>query len=153
MSQSEANACVIEVGIGEGPVDFVTLDFPASCGGEAVFLGRTRADAHAEFGKLLRLEYEVYKPMAVKLLEGMARDAAGKWGVKVVRVVHASGAVPLGKASVVIQVASPHRREAFEACRYLIDRLKRELPVWKRETWERGETFVAGTPVEGAEDR
>jgi molybdopterin synthase catalytic subunit len=141
-------ACVIDVSIGDGPVDFVTLAFPESCGGEAVFLGRTRADAHKELGKLVRLEYEVYRPMALKLLETMARDAASRWPVKAVRVVHASGPVPLGKASVVIQVASPHRGEAFEACRYLIDRLKRELPVWKRETWECGETFVPGTPVE-----
>ncbi len=145
---AENGGCVIDAGIQDGPVDFVTLDFPASCGGEAVFLGRTRADAHVQFGKLVKLEYEVYRPMAVKLLEKMAQDAAAKWGIKMVRVVHASGAVPLGQASVVIQVASPHRGEAFEACRYLIDRLKRELPVWKRETWECGETFVPGTPVE-----
>jgi molybdopterin synthase catalytic subunit len=93
---------------------------------------------------LVRLEYEVYEPMATKVLGSMAKDAAKKFGCRAVRMVHARGAVKPGEASVVIQVATPHRGEAFEACRYLIDRLKHDLPVWKREVWRDGETFVDG---------
>ncbi len=128
----------------DGAVSAVTLDWPGACGGECVFLGRTREQTHREFGQLLRLEYEVYAPMAEKVLGEMARDAAEKFGCHAVRIVHARGPVQPGQASVVIQVATPHRGEAFDACEYLIDRLKRELPVWKREIWRDGQTFVEG---------
>ena len=135
------------VGVQEGPVVIESLDWPADCGGECSFLGRTRAESPPEHGALLRLEYEMYEPMAVKVLDAMARDAAKQWDCRAVRLVHSRGAVGLGEASVVIQVATPHRAEAFAACRYLIDRLKHELPVWKHEIWERGRTFVEGCCV------
>lgn len=134
----------ISVAVQNGPVSVVALDWPGDCGGECVFLGRTRADRHAEFGPLDRLEYEVYEPMAQKVLEKLAREAVEKFGCRAVRIVHAKGPVKPGEASVVIQVATPHRGESFEACRFLIDALKRELPVWKREVWRDGETFVEG---------
>jgi molybdopterin synthase catalytic subunit len=143
-AHAPAVAPLILVGVCDGPVAAEPLNWPADCGGECVFLGRTRGDTHAEFGPLQRLEYEVYEPMALKLLEAMAREAAAQWDCRAVRVVHARGAVGLGEASVVIQAATPHRAESFAACRYLIDRLKRELPVWKHEIWERGRTFVEG---------
>lgn len=127
-----------------GPVDAAALPWPDDCGAECVFLGRTRRETHPQFGRLVRLEYEVYAPMARRLLEAMARDAAMRWHCRAVRLVHAQGAIDPGEASVAIQVATPHRGEAFAACRYLIDRLKHELPIWKREVWERGETFVEG---------
>lgn len=137
----------------DGPVSALDLDWPADCGGECVFLGRTRAETHPQHGKLLRLEYEAYEPMVRKCLDQMAQDAAAKWGCRAVRIVHARGVVPLGSASVCIQVATPHRGEAFAACRYLIDRLKHELPVWKREVWERGETFSEGCCAHHAEEK
>lgn len=128
----------------DGPVGAIDLDWPGACGGECVFLGRTRSETHPEFGPLIRLAYEVYAPMAQKVLEQMASDAAERYGCQAVRIVHARGPVAPGEASVVIQVASPHRGESFEACRYLIDRIKQDLPVWKREVWRDGETFVDG---------
>lgn len=134
----------ISVAVQDGPVSAIDLDWPGACGGECVFLGRTRSDRHAELGPLVRLEYEVYEPMAKKVLTQMAQDAARKFGCLAVRIVHAYGQVAPGEASVVIQVATPHRGESFEACRYLIDRLKHDLPVWKREVWRDGETFVEG---------
>ena len=145
MSSDSANTSPkIIVGVQDGPVSVSALDWPGACGGECVFLGRTREECHAEYGPLLRLEYEVYEPMATKVLGQMARDAAEQFGCLAVRMIHAQGAVAIGEASVVIQVATPHRGEAFEACRYLIDRLKHDLPVWKREVWRDGETFVEG---------
>ncbi len=137
----------IIVAVQNGPVSVSALDWPGLCGGECVFLGRTRDETHPEYGSLVRLEYEVYEPMATKVLDQMARDAAAQFGCQSVRIVHAQGPVAPGEASVVIQVATPHRGEAFDACRYLIDRLKHELPVWKREVWRDGETFVEGCCV------
>ncbi|MCX5658965.1 MAG: molybdenum cofactor biosynthesis protein MoaE [Planctomycetota bacterium] len=134
----------IDVALCQGPAAIAALDWPGGCGAENVFVGRTRRERHAEFGELIRLEYECYGPMALKLLDAMARDAATRFGCRAVRIVHAQGRVEPGQASVVIQVATPHRGEAFAACRHLIDRIKHELPIWKREVWERGETFVEG---------
>lgn len=128
----------------DGPVDTAPLDWPPDCGGEASFLGRTRVETHPEFGNLVRLEYEVFGPMARKLMQQMAEEAARRFQCRCIRMVHACGSVLPGQASVVIQVAAPHRGEAFSACRHLIDTLKHELPIWKREIWERGETFVEG---------
>jgi len=136
------------VAVQNGPVSVIELDFPGPCGAECVFLGRTRDDRHPEHGTLVRLEYEVYEPMAQKVLEKMAREAAGKFDCRYVRIVHAKGPVEPGEASVVIQVATPHRGASFDACRYLIDTLKQELPVWKKEVWRDGETFVEGCCVE-----
>jgi molybdopterin synthase catalytic subunit len=134
-----------------GPVAAETLDWPTDCGAESVFLGRTRRETHPRFGPLIRLEYEVYAPMATKLLRTMAEEAAQRWDCRIVRVAHAQGVVPPGQASVVIQVGTPHRTEAFTACRYLIDRIKHELPIWKREVFERGETFVEGCCAHSAD--
>ena len=135
---------ILDVAVHDGPVAIAPLDWPGDCGGEACFLGRTRCQTHRQFGDLLRLEYEVYEPMAQPLMRQMAEQAARQFGCRSVRLVHAHGPVAPSEASVVIQVATPHRGEAFAACRYLIDRLKRELPVWKREIWERGQTFAEG---------
>jgi molybdopterin synthase catalytic subunit len=141
---STTNTPQILASVQDGPVSVVDMDWPGACGGECVFLGRTRNESHPELGPLIRLEYEVYGPMAAKVLETMAQDATKRFGCQSVRIVHAQGPVQPGEASVVIQVATPHRGESFEACRYLIDRLKHDLPVWKREVWRDGETFVDG---------
>jgi molybdopterin synthase catalytic subunit len=143
---------MIEVGVQDGPVAATPLNWPRNCGAEAVFFGRTRIEADREYGELVRLEYEVFEPMAVKLLDTMSRDAMKQFDAKAVRIVHAQGVVEPGEASVVIQVATPHRGASFDACRYLIDRLKHELPVWKREVWQRGETWVEGCPAHHPEE-
>lgn len=144
---------MIEVAVHQGSISIATLPWPESCGAEAVFLGRTRCETHEKFGELIRLEYEVFEPMAVKLLHAMCEEAATRFDCRHIRIVHAQGVVVPGEASVVIQVATPHRGEAFTACRYLIDRLKHELPIWKREIWERGETYVEGCCAHHPEDR
>lgn len=144
MSES---APLIQTGLHDGPVGVIELPVQPHCGGECVFLGRTRAETHPEFGQLKRLDYEAYPEMAEKLLEQLARSLAAKHGCDAVRLVHAVGPVPVGHASVVIQVLTPHRPAAFAAGRELIDKLKIEVPVWKREIWEQGETFVKGKIV------
>ena len=142
---SENASASICVAVQAGPVSVAELDWPGVCGAECVFIGRTRDERHAEFGPLVRLEYELYEPMAQKLLEKLAREAAERYDGRSVRIVHAKGSVRPGEASVVIQVATPHRAQSFEACRFLIDSLKRDLPAWKKEVWRDGETFVDGS--------
>lgn len=144
MTHSTHTPPVFDLALVPGPVAIDAMNWPGDCGAEAVFVGRTREETHPHFGRLLRLEYEVFAPMANKLMLEMCEKAARRWPVRAARLVHTQGAVGIGQASVVIQVATPHRGEGFAACRYLIDTLKHELPIWKREIWERGETFVEG---------
>lgn len=144
MTDSSDSPPRIETDLMADPVSIKPLDWPADCGAEACFLGRTRKEEHPELGALKRLEYEVYQPMVRSRMRQLAEEASARFGCRRVRMVHAMGPVQIGQASVVIQVAAPHRTEAFAACRYLIDTLKHDLPIWKREIWQRGETFVEG---------
>lgn len=111
------------------------------CGAEAVFLGRTRAERCAELGELEALEYDAHREMAEAALSRIASEEAARCGCGFIGVRHAVGPVRLGEASVLVRVMAGHRAEAFDACRAVIDRLKREAPIWKREVWRRdGET-------------
>lgn len=142
-------APVIDVRILDRPVAATPLEpFPAPAGAECVFLGRTRHEVHPEHGALERLEYEAYRPLAERQLVELAEMAAARFACETVRIHHALGEVRVGEASVLIQVACGHRQRAFEACRFLIDRLKATVPIWKRETWDDGTTWAEGTPVE-----
>ena len=134
----------LEIAVVDGPAAYAPLDWPGDCGAEGCFVGRTRVEEHPDFGALVQLEYEVYEPMAGTMMRRLAEQAVERFGCRAVRMVHSRGVVGPGEASVVIQTATPHRGESFEACRYLIDTLKHELPIWKREIWQRGETFVEG---------
>lgn len=140
----------IDVRIVDHPVAMIALDgFPADAGGECVFLGRTRLEVHPQLGRLTKLSYAAYREMAEGVLRDLASQAIDRFGCLAVRVHHAIGEVPVGQASVLVQVACGHRDEAFEACRFLIDRLKTDAPIWKREVWERGETWSqAATAVQ-----
>lgn len=138
---------LILTGLQHGPVAAIELPLLPGVGGECVFLGRTRGETHRDHGPLVRLDYEAYAPMVEKRLDQLARDIAQAHGCVAVRLVHATGPVAVGEASVVIQTLTAHRAEAFAACRAAIDRLKAELPIWKREIWEDGQTFVEGAAV------
>ena len=105
-------------------------------GGIDVFIGTTRN--HADGRRVISLEYEAYEPMALKTMRGLVEESRSRWPLDRVVVVHRIGSVPLGEASVVIAVSSAHRNEAFEACRFLIDRLKQEVPIWKKEHYADG---------------
>ena len=130
-----------------GPiVGFVTA--PAA-GGIDVFLGTTRDETHADGRRLVALDYEAYAPMAIKRMQELAIEARQRWPVARLAVLHRTGRVGVGEPSVVIAVATPHRADAFEACRWLIDALKADVPVWKREVWDDGSgTWVHPDPAE-----
>lgn len=90
------------------------------------------------------LEYEAYEPMALRELEKLAAEIAAREGVGNVAIVHRLGRLEIGEASVVIAVSAPHRRAAFEAALEAINRLKRTVPIWKKEYFEDGEVWVEG---------
>ncbi|HLF20065.1 MAG TPA: molybdenum cofactor biosynthesis protein MoaE [Bacteroidota bacterium] len=100
------------------------------------FIGTTRNHSRGRAVKLL--EYEVYEPMALRMMERIIQEAKSRWDIHDTAIVHRVGRVNVGEASVVIAVSSAHRDEAFEACRFLIDRLKQVVPIWKREFFEDG---------------
>lgn len=143
----------IDVQILDHPVRPIPLEpFPQPAGGECIFLGRTRKDVHPKHGELVQLSYEAYRPMAERVLRELAEQAAQQFDCPAVRLHHAVGEVPLGEASVLVQVVTGHRDQAFEACRFLIDRLKATAPIWKREIWADGATWSHGAPVVMRED-
>ncbi len=85
------------------------------------------------------LEYEAYPPMAEKKMSEIAQEISDKWGLDRVAMVHRVGRLEIGEVSVAVAVASPHRKDGFEACKYAMDRLKQIVPIWKREIWADGE--------------
>jgi len=92
----------------------------------------------------LFLEYEGYTEMALRMLEQIGREAHEQWPINRIGIIHRLGRVEITESSVVIAVTSAHRRVAFEACRYAIDRLKRVVPIWKKEYFEDGAVWVEG---------
>ncbi len=110
------------------------------CGAVVTFEGITRSEPDEQHGSIARLDYEAYEQMARRNLERMAGDASEKWHLRRVAMIHRLGPVPVGEASVVISVASGHREASFEACRWLIDTLKQDVPIWKKDVFEDGHT-------------
>ncbi len=111
-------------------------------GGIVVFEGVVRDNAR---GKQVRyLEYDVYPEMAIEQIRAIVTEARQRWGVERVAVAHRVGRLEIGEASVIIVVASSHRAEAFDACRYIIDTLKTTVPIWKKEVATNGEEWVEG---------
>jgi molybdopterin converting factor subunit 1 len=94
----------------------------------------------------LYLDYEAYEDMALQQMEDLAAQAIEKFGVRDVALVHRLGRLEIGETSVLIAVASAHRGPAFEACRWLIDTLKRTVPIWKKEFFVDGAVWADGEP-------
>jgi molybdopterin synthase catalytic subunit len=107
-------------------------------GGIAVFLGTTRAEKNAAGQDLLALDYEAYQEMALAQMRKLADRAYEKWPICDLALLHRIGRVPVKEPSVVIAVSTPHRADAFEGCRWLIDELKKEVAIWKKEVWADG---------------
>lgn len=112
-------------------------------GGVVLFLGRVRRDRTAR-GRVRALYYEAYRPLATREMARLEREAAQRWATEHIVVVHRLGVVPVGEVSVLVAVSAPHRAQAFDACRFLIDRLKSDVPIWKTDVLE-GERARSGS--------
>lgn len=97
---------------------------------------------HARGRRVIHLYYETYPEMALRELERIRAQALGRWPLHGLAIVHRVGRLEIGETSVFIAVSAPHRREAFEACRFAIDTLKTTVPIWKKEHYEDGEVWV-----------
>jgi molybdopterin synthase catalytic subunit len=111
-------------------------------GAVATFVGVVR-DSNLN-RRVTHLEYEAYEPMAVRALAQICREADDEWPGTRVAVHHRIGRLAIGEASIVIAAASPHRAAAFAACRYVIERVKQIVPIWKHEFFDGGEVWIEG---------
>jgi molybdopterin synthase catalytic subunit len=113
-------------------------------GALCVFDGIVRDNTRGR--KTLHLDYEAYREMALEQMRALAAEAIAKFGVRDVALVHRLGRLLVGETSVLVAVASAHRGAAFEACRWLIDTLKRTVPIWKKEQFVDGAVWADGEP-------
>jgi molybdopterin synthase catalytic subunit/molybdopterin converting factor small subunit len=113
-------------------------------GAAVVFEGVVRNNSRGR--RTLYLDYEAYEEMALKQMEELAEHALSQFKIRDVATVHRLGRLEIGETSVLIVVASAHRAAAFDACRWLIDMLKRTVPIWKKEYFEDGAVWADGEP-------
>jgi MoaE-MoaD fusion protein len=113
-------------------------------GAAVVFEGVVRNQTRGR--RTLYLDYEAYEVMALREMEALAEQALKQFSIRDLVLVHRLGRLEIGETSVLIVVASAHRAAAFDACRWLIDRLKRTVPIWKREYFEDGAVWADGEP-------
>ncbi len=137
-------------------IDIQILDTPLSpaqceeavaddaAGGTVVFVGTVRNQTRGK--KVVSLEFESYIPMAKKEMMKIAEQVEQRWSALHVCIHHRVGKLAVGELPVIIAVATPHRKAAFEACEYAIDTLKETVPIWKKEVFEDGEVWVAAHP-------
>ena len=111
-------------------------------GAAVIFDGVVRDNTRGR--RTLYLDYEAYEAMAVKQMEALAVEARTRFGVRGASIVHRLGRLEIGETSVLIVVASAHRGAAFEACRWIIDTLKKTVPIWKKEYFEDGAVWADG---------
>lgn len=140
-----------EVLITRRPIDpgkVLALVADEGAGGSVLFVGTIR---NRSGGKRVKgLVYEVYGEMAQRKMRKIQSEVRKRWPVRKLAMVHRYGDLDVGEVSVAVAVSCEHRAEAFEACRYAIDAIKRSLPLWKKEKMAGGaEVWVEGTPIEG----
>jgi molybdopterin synthase catalytic subunit len=140
------------------PVAEIVAEMKAGADGAVcVFDGIVRDNTRGR--KTLHLDYEAYREMALEQMRGLAGEAVTRFGVRDVALVHRLGRLVVGETSVLVVVASAHRGAAFDACRWLIDTLKKTVPIWKKEqfvdgaSWADGEAFPVGVGLGEESDR
>jgi molybdopterin synthase catalytic subunit len=125
------------------PIDVAALAAPTPADGAlCIFIGVVRD--HNAGRAVLYLEYEAFEEMALPLMEEIGAEARRRWPVTTIAIVHRLGRLEIGEASVAVAVVSPHRAEAFAACRYAIDTLKATVPIWKKEFYADGAVWLDG---------
>jgi MoaE-MoaD fusion protein len=136
-------AWVGPITIGSAPIDVAALERAVAnpaAGAIVTFIGTTRQENAGR--TVIRLEYEAYEPMALAEMRRLAHEAGERWRIVRIAIAHRIGLVEIGETSVAIAVAAAHRGDAFEACRFAIDRLKEIVPIWKKEHFEGGEVWI-----------
>lgn len=131
----------IIVELTSGPIDsqaLVDRVTTPSCGAICLFLGTVREFTQDK--QTTRLVYEAYPEMALKEMRAILEEAAARWPIPRLGVIHRLGPMALGEVSIALAVATPHRGESFEACRWIMDTLKERVPIWKQEHWSDGST-------------
>ena len=127
----------------EGPIDAAAVEAEVrtpGAGAVVVFLGTAREETRGR--RVVRLFYEAYAAMAEKRLAAIAEEVRAKHGALRVALRHRVGEVPVGEASVVIAVSAAHRPQAFDACREVLETIKASAPLWKKEHYEDGSSWV-----------
>jgi len=114
-----------------------------SNGAVIAFLGTTRNETKGR--KVLRLEYEAYEPMASQKISEIVTEVQEKFSVSDISVCHRIGTIDIGEISLIVSVSSPHRKDSFQACQYVVDRIKEIVPIWKKEIFMDGEKWVEST--------
>lgn len=109
-------------------------------GAVTTFVGTVREFTHGK--RTLSLEYQAYEKMAVKMLEQIGKEINEKWKGAKVAITHRVGKLAISEIAVVIAVSTPHRKDAYEANEYAIERIKQIVPIWKKEIWEDGESWI-----------
>jgi molybdopterin synthase catalytic subunit len=109
------------------------------CGAEALFIGKVRD--HQGARAVIAIEYDAFVPLVLAEFSRIAAEAREQWGDRLrVRVVHRKGRLVVGEIGIFIRVESPHRAEAFGACRFIIEEIKKRAPIWKKEFYDDGES-------------
>lgn len=106
-----------------------------------VFIGTVRDNSLSK--NVVKLEYETYDAMAIKKMEELVNEAKTMWPIEKVGIIHRKGVLQIGDVAVVIAVSTPHRAESFAACQWIIDNLKKVVPIWKKEFYDDGAVWVA----------
>jgi len=109
-----------------------------------VFIGTVRSETAGKFVECL--EYDAYDSMVIQEMQKIVNQAKEKWPVEKMAIHHRKGTLQIGEVAVVIAVSTPHRNDAFEACKFVIETLKKTTPIWKKEIYEGGEEWVSPTP-------
>jgi molybdopterin synthase catalytic subunit len=127
----------------DGPIDELQLEQAVRTDADgAVIVFRGVARRYSRGRDVVHLEYEAYPEMAEKVMAQIGDEIKTKWPVSGVAMVHRTGVLEIGQASVAIAIAAPHRGEAFAAAQYAIDRLKQIVPIWKKEVWSDGSQWI-----------
>ena len=132
------------------PIDLAVLQSTTPADGAlCLFVGVVRNENKGR--KVLYLEYEAFEEMALPLMEEIGAEARVLWPITDLRMVHRLGRLEIGEPSVAVAVVSPHRAEAFAACRFLIDTLKARVPIWKKEFYADGSAWLEESGAKGRE--
>ena len=140
---------VPQVAVTSAPLDaeaLVALVDKKGDGAVVTFAGLVRD--HNQGRQVRFLEYEAYEPLAIRALQRIVDEARELWPGARVAVHHRLGRLEIGEASIVIAAASPHRGDAFAACRYTIERVKQIVPIWKREHFDGGDVWLEGATAD-----